>query len=110
MTDIDPFRSNRIVRAEKAHRQHAVTHNSSSIEPGQTLQVILKGKKDEARSIVPNIGHKIIKAFKIYFEGNEVLSINNYDEIMTYKYLWLAKKDKNRWVFQGIKEAVGLSR
>ena len=68
----------------------------------------LKGKKDEARSVVPNVGRKIIKTFKIYFEGNEVLSINNYDEIMTYMDFWLAKKDKARRVFQGIDDADAL--
>ena len=131
MTDINPTRSNRIMRAERAHRQHVVlTHNPSSIEPGQTLQVRfpnlgendviapgsffisfalnLKGKKDEARSVVPNIGRKIIKTFKIYFEGNEVLSINNYDEIKTYMDFWLAKKDRARRVFQGIDDADAL--
>ena len=131
MTDINPSRSNRITRAERAHRQHIVlTHNPSSIEPGQTLQVRfpnlgqndviapgsffisfalnLKGKKDEARSVVPNIGRKIIKTFKIYFEGNEVLSINNYDEIKTYMDFWLSKKDKARRVFQGIDDADAL--
>ena len=119
------------MRAERAHRQHVVlTHNPSSIEPGQTLQVRfpnlgendviapgsffisfalnLKGKKDEARSVVPNIGRKIIKTFKIYFEGNEVESINNYDEIKTYMDFWLAKKDKARRVFQGIDDADAL--
>ena len=131
MADISPSRSNRIMRAERAHRQHVVlTHNPSSIEPGQTLQVRfpnlgehdviapgsffisfalnLKGRKDEARSIVPNIGRKIIKIFKIYFEGNEVLSINNYDEIKTYMDFWLAKKDKARRVFQGIDDTDAL--
>ena len=95
------------MKAERAHRQHVVsTHFPSSIEPGQTLQVRfpnlgendviapgsfyisfalnLKSKKDEARSVVRNVGRKIIKTFKIYFEGNEVLSVNDCDEIKTY--------------------------
>ena len=131
MADINPHRSNRTMKAERAHRQHVVlTHNPSSIEPGQTLQVRfpnlgehdviapgsfyisfalnLKSKKDEARSVVPNIGRKIIKTFKIYFEGNEVLSINNYDEIKMYLDFWLTKKDKARRVFQGIDDADAL--
>ena len=131
MVDINPSRSNRIMRAERAHRRHMFhTHNPSSIEPGQTLQVRfpnlgendviapgsffisfelnLKSKKDEARSVVPNIGRKIIKTLKIEFEGEEVLSINNYDEIMTYMDFWLAKKDKARRVFQGIDDADAL--
>ena len=129
--DIDPNRTNRTARAQRAHRQHVVlTHNPSSIEPGQTLQVRfpslgendaivpgsffvsfalnLKSKKDEARSVVPNIGRKIIKTFKIYFEGNEVLSINNFDEIGAYLDFWFAKKDKARRVFQGIDDAEAL--
>lgn len=107
-----------------------VTHNPSSIEPGQTLQVRfpnlgehdvivpgsffisfalnIKGDKNKARSVVPNIGRKIIKMFKIYFERNEVLSINNYDKIMTYKDFWLSKKDKSRRIFQGIHTENGL--
>lgn len=129
--DIDPHRNKRIMKAPRAHRQHVVlTHNPSSIEPGQTLQVRfpnlgendvivpgsffisfalnLKSDKDKTRSVVPNIGRKIIKTFKIYFEGNEVLSINNYDEIMAYKDFWLSKKDKSRRIFQGIDTANGL--
>ena len=125
MVDIDPYRNKRVMKAARAHRQHVVlTHNPSSIESGQTLQVrfpnlgehdvIVPGsffiscalnvnsKKDLARSIVPNVGRKLIKTFKIYFEGNEVLSINNYDEIMTYKDHWLSKKEKSRQIFQGI--------
>ena len=116
MVDIDPYRNKRVMKAARAHRQHVVlTHNPSSIESGQTLQVrfpnlgehdvIVPGsffiscalnvnsKKDLARSIVPNVGRKLIKTFKIYFEGNEVLSINNYDEIMTYIDHWLSKKE-----------------
>ena len=131
MVDIDPYRSNRIMKATRVHRQHVVlTHNPSSIEPGQTLQIRfpnlgehdvivpgsffisfalnLKGEKDKARSVVPNIGRKIIKMFKIYFEGNEVLSINNYDEIMTYRDLWMSKKEKPKRIFQGLHTANGL--
>ena len=80
------------MRPERAHRQNVVLkHNPSWIEAGQTLQICfpnwvrttlsrlvvsfvnfalnLKGKKDDARTVVPNIGRKIIKTFKIYFEG-----------------------------------------
>ena len=67
-----------------------------------------KGKKDEARSVVRNIGRKIVKTFKIYFEGNEILSINNYDEIKTYLDFWLSEKNKATRVFQGIDDAEAL--
>jgi len=41
-------------------------------------------------------------------EGNEVLSINNYDEIKTYIDFWMSKKNKARRVFQGIDDADAL--
>ena len=81
------------------------------IAPGSfflSFALNLKGKKDEARSIVPNVGRKIIKTFQIYFEGNEVLSINNYDEIKTYMDFWLTKEDKARRIFQGLDDADAL--
>ena len=60
------------------------------------------------RSVVPNIGRKIIKTFKIYFEGNEIWSINNREEIMSYMDCWLSEKDRARRVFQGIDDADAL--
>ena len=123
MTDINPHRSSRILNAERAHRQHVVlTSDPSSVVPGDTLvvrfpelgenEVIapgsffvsfalnLKSKKDEARTVVPNIGRKIIKTFAIFFNDTEVLTIRNYDEIKTYMDFWLSEKDKARRVFQ----------
>ena len=52
-------------------------------------------------------GKKIVKTFKISFEGNEVTSINNYDEINTYMDFWLSKKDKSK-VCPGIDDADAL--
>ena len=100
MSDINPYRSNRIVNSERAHRQHVVlTGNPSSVKPGDTLtirfpdlgenEVIalgsffvsfalnLKSEKDGARSVVPNIGRKIIKTFNITFNDIEILTIHN---------------------------------
>ena len=130
--DIEPQRIHKTMRAIRATRQHIVqTHNPSSIEPGQTLQVrlpkfgqddvivpgsfcisgVLKlsSTKDPKRTVVPNIGVKIIKTFKVRFESNEVLSIENYDEIKSYFDLWLSKKDKSRRIPQGIQSAKGLA-
>ena len=129
--DIHPDRNIRIMRAQRAIRHHiTLTHNPSSISPGQTLQVRfpnlgpydlivpgsffisfalnLTGNKDKARTVVQNIGRKIIKTLKIYFENNEIISIAEYDEIMTYYDFWLSKKEKSRRVFQGIHTENGL--
>jgi len=130
--DIEPRRMYKTMRAIRATRQHVVqTHNPSSIQPGQMLQirfpnigpndVIVPGSfvvsgalkitsaKDPKRTVVPNIGRKIVKTLKVYFKGNEVLSINNYDEIMTYFDLWLSKKAKSWRIPQGIQTAKGLA-
>jgi len=127
--DIEPNRSHKTMRAIKATRQHVVqTHNPSSIQPGQMLQVrfpnigsddvIVPGSffisgalkitstKDPKRTGVLNIGRKIVKTLKVYFESNEVLSISNYDKIMTYFDLWLAK---SRWIPKGIQTAKALA-
>ena len=131
MTDINPHRSNRIVGAERAHRQHVVvTSDPSSVVPGDTFvvrfpelgenEVIapgsffvsfalnLKSKKDEARSVVPNVGRKIIKTFAVFFNDLEVLTIRNYHEIKTYMDFWLSRKDKARRAFQGIDDGEAL--
>ena len=129
--DINPQRSKRTLKAFKATRQHvSLTHNPSSIMPDQKLiirfpnigknDVIVPGSfyisfllnlisaKDPARTVVSNVGRKIIKTLKIRFEGNEVLSIDNYDMIMSYFDMWLSKHQKQKRIFQGIQSESGL--
>ena len=82
--DIDPNRSSRIIRAQHFKRQHVVnTITPNSVKPGTTLIVEMpnlgkndmivpgsaflsfnmdiSGTKDVKRSVVPNLGRKIIK-------------------------------------------------
>ena len=129
--DIHPQRSKRTLKAIKATRQHvSLTHNPSSIMPDQKLiirfpnlgrdEVIVPGSfyisfllnlisaKDPGRTVVSNVGRKIIKTLKIRFEGNEVLSIDNYDMLMTYFDMWLSKHQKQKRIFQGIQSESGL--
>ena len=129
--DINPQRSKRTLKAFKATRQHvSLTHNPSSIMPDQHLiirfpnigenDVIVPGSfyisfllnlisaKDPARTVVSNVGRKIIKTLKIRFEGNEVLSIDNYDMIMSYFDMWLSKHQKQKLIFHGIQSESGL--
>jgi len=68
----------------------------------------LASTKDPKRTVVPNVGQKIVKTLKVYFESNEVLAISNYNEIMTY-FDWLSKKAKSRRIPQGIHTAKGLA-
>lgn len=129
--DIDPNRSSRIIRAKHFKRQHVVnTITPNSVKPGATLIVEMpklgkndmivpgsvflsfnmdiSGTKDAKRSVVSNLGRKIIKKVGIKFEGKPEREIDEYDEIMTYMDLWLSKKEKARRVFQGIQTEEGL--
>ena len=119
--DIHPDRFNLMMNGLRAERQHVrLTHNPSSIEPGQKLLVrfpnlgvddvivpgsfYISGKlkvtsaKDKARYIVNNVGRKLIKTLKIKFEGKEILTIDNYDVLKGYFDLFLSKHEKAKRV------------
>ena len=129
--DIDPNRSSRIIRAKHSKRQHVVnTMTPNSVKPGATLIVEMpklgendvivpgsvflsfnmdiSGTKDPKRSVVRNLGRKIIKKVGIKFEGKPEREIDEYDEIMTYFDSWLTKSEKARRVFQGIQTDDGI--
>ena len=58
---------------------------------------------DLNRTLVSNIGRAIIKKLAVKFEGNEILSINNYDVFACYRDLWKTKSEKrNAYIQQGI--------
>ena len=46
------------------------------------------------RTLVSNIGRAIIKELAVKFEGNEILSIDNYDVFACYRDLWKTKSEK----------------
>ena len=49
-----------------------------------------------------NIGRAIIKKLAVKFEGNEILSIDNYDVFACYRDLWKTKSEKKNVIHQGI--------
>ena len=49
-----------------------------------------------------NIGRAIIKKLAVKFEGNEILSIDNYDVFACYRDLWKTKSEKRNAIRQGI--------
>ena len=93
-----------------------VTHNPSEIDQNQLLlvrfpnsgndDVIIPGTAnpsfkieltsttDPNRTLVSNIGRAIIKKLAVKFEGNEILSIDNYDVFACYQDLWKTKSEK----------------
>ena len=68
----------------------------------------VSSEKDKARSVVPNVGRKIVKSLRISFENEDVVFIDDYCEFMNYRDLWLSKEEKSRRIPQGIQTKNGL--
>ena len=54
------------------------------------------------RTLVSNIGRAIIKKLAVKFEGNEILSVDNFDIFACYQDLWKTKSEKRNAIRQGI--------
>ena len=99
---LNPERSPRTSKRIKGTRQKViVTHNPSEIDQNQELlvrfpnlgsnEVIIPGTAnlsfnielsstaDLNRTLVSNIGRAIVKKLAVKFEGNEIMSIDDYD-------------------------------
>ena len=101
-----------------------VTHNPSVIDQNQDLlvrfpnlgsdDVIISGMvnlpfnielpstADLKRTLVSNIGRAVIEKLAVKFEGNEILSRDNYDVFACYPDLWKTKLEKRNRTRQGI--------
>ena len=93
-----------------------VTHNPSEIDQAQLLEVKfpnlgsddiivpgtanlsfnieLSSTTDPKRTLVSNIGRAIIKKLAVKFEGNEIMSVDDYDIFSCYRDLWKTKSEK----------------
>ena len=114
---LNPERSLRTPEGIEGIRQKViVSHNPSEIDQNQLLlvrfpnlgsdDVIIPGTAnlcfnieltstaDPNRTLVSNIGRAIIKKLVVNFEGNEILSIDNYDVFACYRDLWKTKSEK----------------
>ena len=60
-----------------------------------SFNIELTSTADPNRSLVSNIGRAIIKRLAVKFEGNEILSIDNYDVFACYRDLWKTKSEKH---------------
>ena len=56
----------------------------------------------ENRTLVSNIGRAIIKKLAVKFEGNEIMSADNFDMLECYRDLWKTKSEKRNAIHQGI--------
>ena len=107
---LNPQRSYRKGFALKGLRQHIIkTNNHSTIGPGELLtvrfpdlkenQVIIPGTTkltfnitlagtDVNRTLVGNLGRNIIRKLVMKLEGNEIISIDDYDILYSYYDSW----------------------
>ena len=49
-----------------------------------------------------NIGRAIVKKLAVKFEGNEIMSVDDFDVFAGYRDLWKTKSEKRNAICQGI--------
>ena len=126
---LNPQRSYQKGFALKGLRQHIIkTNNPSTIGPDELLtvrfpdlkenQVIIPGttklifnitlaSTDVNRTLVGNLGRNIIRKLVVKLEGNEIISIDNYDILYSYYDCRKCMTERHNAVFQGIVETDG---
>ena len=126
---LNPQRSYRKGFALKGLCQHIIKmNNPSTISPNELLtvrfpdlkenQVIIPSTTeltfnitlvgvDVNRTLVENLGRNIIRKLVVKLEGNEIISIDDYDVLYSYYDCWKCKTKRLNAVFQGIVETDG---
>ena len=122
---LNPEHSLRTLKGIKGTRKKViVTHNPSKIDQAQALlvrfpnlgsdDVIIPGMAnlsfnieltsavDPNRTLVSNIGRAIVKKLAVKFEGNEIMSVDDFDVLACYRDLWKTKSEKRNAIRQGI--------
>ena len=121
---LNPQRSYRKGFALKGLCQHIIKRNNPSTDALLTVrfpdlkenQVIIPNTTkltfnislagtDVNRTLVGNLGRNIIRKLVVKLEGNEIISIDDYDVLYSYYDCWKCKTERLNAVFQGIVEA-----
>ena len=128
----NPERSLRTPEGIKGTRQKViVTHNPGEIDQNQELLVMfpnlgsddviipgtanlsfnieLSSTADLNRTLVSNIGRATVKKLAVKFEGNEIMSVDDYDIFTCYRDLWKTASEKKNAIHQGIISAGGFT-
>ena len=122
---LNPERSLRTAKGIKGTRQKVIiSHNPAEIDQNQlllvrfpnlasddvivpgtanlSLNIELTSTADPNRTLVSNIGRAIVKKLAVKFEGNEILSVDDFDIFACYRDLWKTSSEKRNAVRQGI--------
>ena len=108
---LNPECSLRTPKGIKGTRQKViVTHNPSEIDQAQELlvrfpnlgndDIIIPGTANLSFNI--ELGRAIVKKLAVKFEGNEIMSVDNFDVLECYRDLWKTKSEKRNAIRQGI--------
>ena len=68
-----------------------------------TFNISLVGT-DVNRTLVGNLGRNIIRKLIVKLEGNEIISIDDYDVLYSYYDCWKCRNERRNAIFQGIVE------
>ena len=67
-----------------------------------SFDIELSSTVDTNRTLVSNIGRAIVKKLAVKLEGNEIMSIDDFDVFACYQDLWKTKSEKRNAIQQGI--------
>ena len=67
-----------------------------------SFNIRLTSAVDANRTLVSNIGRAIIKKLAVKFEGNEIMSVDDFNVLACYRDLWKTKSEKRNAINQGI--------
>ena len=67
-----------------------------------SFNIELTSTADLKRTLVSNIGRAIVKKLAVKFEGNEIMSVDDYDIFACYRDLWKTASEKKNVIRQGI--------
>ena len=74
-----------------------------------SFNIELSSTADLNRILVSNIGRAIVKKLAVKFEGNEIMSVDDYDIFTCYRDLWKTTAEKKNAIRQGIISADGFT-
>ena len=67
-----------------------------------SFNIELTSTSDPNRTLVSNIGRAIIKKLAVKFEGNEIMSVDDFNVFACYRDLCKTKSEKRNAIHQGI--------
>ena len=76
--------------------------SSSQERRNLSFNIELSSTADLNRTLLSNIDRAIVKKLALKFEGNEIMSVDDYDLFACYQDLWKTKSEQKNAIRQGI--------